>query len=472
MHVLTQLIREDMKPALGVTEPGAIAFAAATARTHLGEDVEQISLRLNSGMFKNAFTCGIPGSDEVGNAHAAALGVVAADPGKGLECLEGIREEDEKKARKMVESGQVTVEMSGITSRIFIEAKVVGKHREAMVTIRDSHMNLVEIMENGKVVYSKEEEEREGREPGWSQRLEQSYGQDQSCGLDQSHGQNQSQGMNQGEDQNQVHNHAGCLIHRYSLRELYEYASTVPVEEIAFIENAFDMNEKLFEEGIHSSKTTYGPYLLKKNGGKVISDDERRTASLLCNGAIEARVIGLSRPAMSITGSGAHGIIATMPLYGAYRVNGYPKESLLRATALSYLVCMYIKEYSGKLSAFCGCAIAAGTGMACGLVYLRGGTVEMMEKTINNMASSITGMICDGGNQGCAMKGIVAVDAAYESVELAMNGVYISSVHGINGATPEETMRNMGRIASPGMTGTEKTIVEIMEEKQADLKRH
>lgn len=456
MHVLTQLIREDMKPALGVTEPGAIAFAAATARTHLGEDVEQISLRLNSGMFKNAFTCGIPGSDEVGNAHAAALGVVAADPEKGLECLEGITEEDEKKARKMVESGQVTVEMSGITSRIFIEVKVAGKHREAMVTIRDSHMNLVEIMENGKVVYSKEEEERAGREPGWSQRSEQSYGQDQSCGVDQGHEQN----------------HAVCLIHRYSLRELCEYASTVPVEEIAFIENAFNMNEKLFEEGIHSSKTTYGPYLLKKNGGKVISDDERRTASLLCNGAIEARVIGLSRPAMSITGSGAHGIIATMPLYGAYRVNGYSKESLLRATALSYLVCMYIKEYSGKLSAFCGCAIAAGTGMACGLVYLRGGTVEMMEKTINNMASSITGMICDGGNQGCVMKGIVAVDAAYESVELAMNGVYISSVHGINGATPEETMRNMGRIASPGMTGTEKTIVEIMEEKQEDLKRH
>lgn len=455
MHVLTQLIREDMKPALGVTEPGAIAFAAATARTHLGEEVEQISLRLNSGMFKNAFTCGIPGSDEVGNAHAAALGVVAADPGKGLECLEGITEEDEKKARRMVESGQVTVEMSGITSRIFIEAKVAGKHREAAVTIRDSHMNLVEIMENGEVVYSKEDEgEGAGQEPGRSQ------------------GDKQSQVADQREDQNLVHNHAGCLIHRYSLRELCEYASTVPVEEIAFIENAFDMNEKLFEEGIHSSKTTYGPYLLKKNGGKVISDDEQRTASLLCNGAIEARVIGLSRPAMSITGSGAHGIIATMPLYGAYRVNGYPKESLLRATALSYLVCMYIKEYSGKLSAFCGCAIAAGTGMACGLVYLRGGTVEMMEKTINNMASSITGMICDGGNQGCAMKGIVAVDAAYESVELAMNGVYISSVHGINGATPEETMRNMGRIASPGMTGTEKTIVEIMEEKQADLKRH
>ena len=126
---------------------------------------------------------------------------------------------------------------------------------------------------------------------------------------------------------------------------------------------------------------------------------------------------------------------------------------------------MYIKEYSGKLSAFCGCAIAAGTGMACGLVSLRNGTLDEMEKTINNMASSITGMICDGGNQGCTMKGIVAVDAAFDSVNMAMAGVYIDSVHGINGKTPEETMKNMGRIASPGMVGTEKTIVEIMGEK-------
>lgn len=126
-----------------------------------------------------------------------------------------------------------------------------------------------------------------------------------------------------------------------------------------------------------------------------------------------------------------------------------------------------IKEYSGKLSAFCGCAIAAGTGMACGLVLLRGGSTKTMAHTINNLASSITGMICDGGNQGCTMKGIVAVDAAWQAVSLAEKQAYIYNVHGINGATPEQTMRNMGLIASPGMVGTEKTIVEILQDKQA-----
>ena len=141
------------------------------------------------------------------------------------------------------------------------------------------------------------------------------------------------------------------------------------MEELLFIRQAFEMNLALCKAGLDSPKTAYGPYLLAENGGLLISDDEQKTASLLCNAAIEARVLGLPEPAMSITGSGAHGIIATMPLYAAYKVNGYSEESLLRATALSDLVCMYIKEYSGKLSAFCGCAIAAGTGMACGWCF-------------------------------------------------------------------------------------------------------
>ena len=201
------------------------------------------------------------------------------------------------------------------------------------------------------------------------------------------------------------------------------------------------------------------------NDGKVISKDEQMTASLLCNAASEARVIGLDKPTMSITGSGAHGIIATMPLYGVFKVNDLSEEILYRATMLSYLICTYIKEYSGRLSAFCGCAIAAGSGMACGLVYLMGGTIKQMEYTLNNMASSITGMICDGGNQGCTMKGIAACDAAFRSVEFAMKGIHIDKVHGINGKTPEDTMRNMGLIASPGMVGTEKTILEIFKDK-------
>jgi len=423
MHELTKLIFEDMKPALGVTEPGAIAFAVSTAREHVTGKIHKVILRLNSGMFKNAFTCGIPGISEVGNYHAAALGAVAADPAKGLECLDGISEEEKAEARAMVESGMIKVEMTEVTSRIFIEATVVTEcEKTATVTIRDSHTNIVKITENGKAVFEKEQKTES--------------------------------------EQEEQH-----LIHKYTLDEMHTYAKTVPVEEIAFVKAAYEMNWELMQEGLRNEKTTYARYLLAANGGELVSKDEQKTASLFCNAAIEARVIGLNRPAMSITGSGAHGIIATMPLYAAYKVNSCTEEQLYRATVLSYLICMYIKEYSGKLSAFCGCAIAAGTGMACGLVLLRGGSTSDMEKTINNMSCSITGMICDGGNQGCTMKGVVAVDAAFQSVNMAMSNVYIFNAHGINGATPEETMRNMGLIASPGMVGTEKTIVDILNTK-------
>jgi L-cysteine desulfidase len=154
-----------------------------------------------------------------------------------------------------------------------------------------------------------------------------------------------------------------------------------------------------------------------------------------------------------------------MPLYACCKVNGLTEEKLLRATALSYLICTYIKEYSGKLSAFCGCAIAAGAGMACALCWMHGGDYDAIVRTLNNMAASITGMICDGGNQGCTMKGVAATDAAYRSVEFALNGVYIYGEHSIIGKTPELTMRNMGLIASPGMVGTEQTIVEIFADK-------
>ena len=423
MEKLTKLIFDDMKPALGVTEPGAIAFAASKARSYTKGEIEEVSVEMNSGMYKNAFTCGIPNSDEVGNIFSAALGVVAGNPEKGLESLADVTEKDNETAGKLVKEGKVKVKVSGISSDIFIEATVKTKSDICIVTIKNSHTNIVRITLNGEIIFEKEEKDKESE-------VEEIP-----------------------------------LIHKYTLKDLVSYVKNVDIKEIEFIKKAFNVNMELFNEGLKSRKSTFIHQLFKMNGEKIFSDNVLSTAQLLCNGAIEARVIGLDKPAMSITGSGAHGIIAVMPLLAEQKVKNISEEILLRAAALSYLVCMYIKEYSGRLSAFCGCGIAAGTGMACGLVFMRNGSVEEMGHTINNMASSITGMICDGGNQGCTMKGVAATDAAFRSAEFAMNGVYIYNVHGINGNVPEETMRNMGLIASPGMIGTEKTIVEIFENK-------
>ncbi|SCI19724.1 Serine dehydratase alpha chain [uncultured Ruminococcus sp.] len=426
MEELTRLIREDMKPALGVTEPGAIAFAAARAKAETEGEVLRVDVALNSGMYKNAYTCGIPGSDAYGNLQAAALGVVAADPAKGLESLDGITDADNEAAAKMVRDGRVHVALDHMGSEITIDATVCTETDTCSVHIRGTHTHIQWIEKNGEIVFGEKTEQQEESEEAETP-----------------------------------------VIHRYTLRQILEYVKQVPMKEISFIREAFSMNIELLEEGIHSKKTTIGPMLFRANDGKIISGDARKTAQLMCNGAIEARVLGLSSPAMSITGSGAHGIIATMPLFAYYEVNyeAIDDDILLRATALSYLITMYIKEYSGRLSAFCGCGIAAGTGMACGLGYLRGASEAQQTMIIQNMASGLTGMICDGGNQGCAMKGMVAVDAAFRSVDMAMQNVCIDAIHGINGRTPEDTMRNMGRIASPGMVKTEEVIVDIMKNK-------
>lgn len=424
MHELTALLKNDMLPALGVTEPGAISFCVATARGYAEGDLQSLHVTLNSGMYKNGFTCGIPHCDEFGNLHAAALGYVAGDAGKGLQSLENVTEEDRTAARKLAESGKITVELGEITSRIYIRVDLRTSVNHVTVVAENAHTNLTKIIVDEKAVLDRSEAPSPEAEE------------------------------------------AVPLIHRYTLGGLFDYAASVPADEIAFVRQAYDMNLALFDESLRNERTVFVRTLLAMNGGEVISGQEETSAELLCGGAIEARVLGLDLPAMSITGSGAHGIIATLPLYASYKAGGYSEEQLLRATVFSYLVCTYIKEYSGKLSAFCGCGIAAGTGMSAGLCLLKGGDAAAAARAVDNMASSITGMICDGGNQGCVMKGISATAAAFQSADLALAGVCVDGMHGINGLTPEDTMRNMGLIASPGMEATEKTIVEIQRNKK------
>ena len=425
MNTLTDLIKSDMIPAFGVTEPGAVAFAVASARERTRGEIQMVKVILNKGIYKNAYTCGIPNSDHCGNIYAAALGAVAADSKLGLESLSNVTDIDNILAESMIKEGKVKVEHNEIVSDIYIDAYVKTASDECEVLIRESHINIEEIRLNGEVIFD-----------------------------------NISRTGDKGKKRTKE-------IIEFSFDQLLEYSLTVPIEEISFINAAFEMNMKLFEEGMNSEKTCILKYLLSKNDNRVISKDFRNTAQLLCNGAIEARVIGLSKPAMSITGSGSHGIICTMPLLAYMKTHKdiCSEDMLLRGTVLSYLITMYIKEHSGKLSAFCGCGIAAGTGMACGLALMMDVDKSKLSMVIRNMASGITGMICDGGNQGCTMKGIVAVDTAVQAVDMVMSGVSIEPVHGINGWTPEETMKNMGRIASPGMTATEDTIIDIMETK-------
>ena len=422
--MFTQLIKSDMAVSFGVTEPGAIALAVSRARSLTKGEIKKIVLSINSGIYKNSFTCGIPGTSETGIPFAAALGAVAGDWEKGLEALSQITEQDIAVADKLIKDGKVQIILNEISSDLFIKATVFTKSDTAEVTIRHKHTNITDINVNGEIVFR------------------------------------QDVGAECKEEQNSID------ITAHTFAEIWEYAATVPLNEISFINRAYAVNLALAKEGEESTLCAICDRFIEENGG-VYSADLKKTAHALTSSAIEARVRGLAKPAMSITGSGNHGIIATLPLYACYRTNGLSEETLLRATALSYLVTEYIKEYSGKLSAFCGCAIAAGTGAAVGLCYMLGGSMKDAEAVISNMASSITGVICTGGNPACVLKAAIAIDIGFKSVELAMNGVVIEPQHGINGLSVEDTMRNIGRIASPGMEKTEGTIIDIMVEKSS-----
>ena len=419
MHLLTKLIKEAMKPKLEIAETEAIVFAVAKAKSYVKGKIDSIKVKLNSSIYKNTFTCGILNSNEIGSKFAVALGVIIGKDKRGLESL---TKEDNIAAQKLLNNNEIIIEINKISSEMFIEVEIKTKDEICIVRTEEDYTNIVEITINDKKIFTKK-------------------------------------------SKNISHKKKESILHKYSVKEILEYINNVNIDEINFVMNAYDLNILLFQEGLNSKKTTFVKQLWKINGEKIFSENSLNTAQLLCNGAIEARVLGLNKPAMSIIDSGIYGIITTLPILAECRVKGLSDEKLMRATILSYLICMYIKEYSGSLSAFCSCGIAGGTGVACAIGYLRGAKLEEITNIINNMAAGITGMICDGGNQGCTMKGIVTIDTAFRAVDMAMNNTYIFNVHGINGITPEKTMNNMGKIASPDMVEIEKVIIDIFKDK-------
>lgn len=424
MMKLTQFIKDDMHPAFGVTEPGAIAYGTAYACNKCRGELISVEVRLNSGMYKNAYSCGIPNIKEYGSVYAAALGAALKENKEAidskLEILQNVTEEERKLAYDFVDRKIIRITNCRFSSDIYIQISAKTEEDECTVIISHTHTNIVKIIKNGCILFEKKD---------------------------------------------MIDSEESIDIHSFSIRDIWDYIHEVSTEELQFIEDAYNVNLQLVHASIASKRTVYAGKLFQKNGDKLISSDELATAQLLCSGAIEGRVLGLNTAAMSITGSGSHGLICTMPLYAVSIIRGISRNQLLRATALSYLITIYIKEYSGRLSAFCGCGIAAGTGMACGLAYLSGGDYATLFRTINNMASGITGMICHGGNHGCTLKSITAVDAAFRAVDFALDGIGMEDIHGICGKTPEDTCRNMGLIASPGMVECEKTILKIMENK-------
>ena len=411
---LIEAVKNDLIPSLGVTEPGAIAYASACAARALGGTVDSVSVSLNSGIYKNSFTCAVPGTGGTGCALAAALGAVCGDPAKGLMCTEGASHDAVEEAKLMVKEGRAAAKLASISPDIEIAASVSGENGSAEALVRGRHDRLVKLTVNGTELPVPEYREEKSEDATFS-------------------------------------------VSSVSFADLIECADTA--EGLEFIDDAVRMDLALFEEGKRSG-------LMPLTESRFLPGET--SAELLTCGAIEARVRGANAPAMAITGSGSHGILCIMPVYASSvcEETKADPDRTRRAMLLSCLVTMYIKELSGLLSTACGCVLAGGTGAALGMTYLyaEDRLFERLSLALNTMAASVTGMICHGGNTGCSLKAAVGVKMALAACEMALEGLGAESEHGILGPTPEETMRNMGRIARD-MLPVESTIIGIMKSK-------
>ena len=430
---IIELIRKEVKPALGCTEPIAVALAVAKAMEiiedrcdYTGSDWRMkegytLDIEVSGNILKNGMGVGIPGTGMVGLHIASALGAVCGKSKYGLEVLCDLDPVSIGQAKKMVEEDSVKIGLAETDLKLYVKASVLSEGHKASAVIAGDHDNIVETSFDEEVLTS-------------------------------------SQKKADGE----VKETKTTLDYKLTVKEIYEFASTVAYEDIEFILESRTLNLALAQEGL---KGTYGlkvGYAIGLSENKeVFGGDFLCYAMSLTAAASDARMAGCTLAAMSNSGSGNQGITVTMPVIAYSLRYGTCDEQLARALVLSHLIAIHIKGYLGKLSALCGCVIAS-TGSACGLVYLRGGDYEQICAAIKNMIGNITGMVCDGAKVGCAMKVASGVSSALQSAVLAREGICISEHDGIIEKDIEKTVRNLGRIGSVGMQNTDNMILDIM----------
>lgn len=415
----TQLLQSEIRPALGVTEVGAIALGAARAYAATGGEVLHIEMVMNGGMFKNSFSCGIPGTNELGSQMAAALGAIGGKWELGLECLKGITQEHVQKAKGL----PVDIFIAQDKDSIYIQAEVTTTRGSGIARIEGIHDNITYVAKDDKIIF-------------------------------------------QAEKGTETRKKELVPFDTITIADLVEYASSVSIEELDVIKEMIAMNCKLSQKGESGVGLAISSTLNAFQKKGVLGSDMIYDAQRLTCSAMDARLSGLSDPAMSIVGSGSHGILCTLPVVSYGKSMGASEDEILRAVALSGLVTIYSKHYTGRLSPLCGCVLGGGSGAAAGLVYLMGGGVTEVSNAMNHIAANLTGMICDGGSIGCSLKASAGVYSAFLSAMLAMNHSAIPKNFGVIGSTVEETVKNMGRISAKGMAPMDNTILDIMQKKK------
>lgn len=427
--LLIDLLKKEILPTMGCTEPGAVALAAAYAREALKEEtVKKINVTVNANVYKNGVAVGIPGTGETGFFIAAALGVIKGYPERQLAVLADVLPRELEKAREMVAQNIIEVQVDEEKESLWIQVRLETDRGWSQAVIAEKHTQVISIQRNGEELFSQGS-------------LQEGEGLDHRQVL-------------KGDDLRIVH--------------LVEAVEAMPLEQLEFLFAGVEMNLLAAKAGIEKRLGMgIGAVYDEMVDNGLMSKDLVNYAKILTAAAADARMSGESVAVMSSAGSGNHGITVILPVYAVADKLGAPREKLLRAVALSHLITVYIKIYTGSLSALCGCAVAAATGATAAITWLMGGQITQMEAAMKNLIANLTGMICDGGKVGCALKLSTAAATAVESSLLAQKNIVVPDTNGIIADGIEQTIRNLGKISNPGMIVTDKVILDVMLEKQA-----
>lgn len=431
-YTVKDVLRMEVAPALGCTEPVAIALGAAAAASLLAPaQLDSIEAWVDPNVYKNGFAVCIPGAAGLaGLDTAAALGALGGDPAGGLEVLKPITPEIVARAVRFKDEGKVRIHMREERG-LHVRTVVRAGGRSAESVIEETHDNIVRLALDGREVQGNPLVRGAGPR-----------GRSELASLEE-------------------------WLRGRELDELLDMVDGIDQEDLDFLEESVRFNVLLAEYGLkHGSGLGVGKTLERLSRQRLIRKDMILAARILTAAAADARMSGVKLPAMSSAGSGNHGLTAVLPIRAVMDYVDCDRRAMLEAVCVSHLITGYIKAYTGRLSALCGCSVAAGAGAAAGITRLLGGDTGHVAGAIKNIVQDLAGVICDGAKLGCALKLATAAGAAVQASLFALQGVKVGLDDGIIGATLEKTTENLGALSTQGMVETDRTILRILTEKR------
>lgn len=418
---IIDLVKLEVVPAIGCTEPIAVALCVAKATETLGCKPEKITIVLSANILKNAMGVGIPGTGMIGLPIAVALGALIGKSEYQLEVLRDSSPEAVEEGKRFIDEKRIHISLKeDITEKLYIEAICEAAGESAKAVISGGHTSFISVSRGEEVLLNKQSAGEEA---------------DEEASLN------------------------------LTLLKVYDFAVTAPLDEIRFILETARLNKAAAES---SFKGNYGHSLGRMLQGnkerQMLGDGTLAHILSYTSGACDARMGGAMIPVMSNSGSGNQGISATLPVVIYAEENNKSEEELIRALMMSHLTVIYIKQSLGRLSALCGCVVAA-TGSSCGITWLMGGDFRQVAFSVQNMIANLTGMICDGAKPSCALKVASGVSTAVLSAMMAIENKCVTSVEGIIDQDVDRSIRNLTLIGSQGMNETDKLVLDIMTHK-------